>query len=244
MRGDWRERLLVGYVSEEPFSYRDREGRLTGFDVEILEAFRRHERIGALDWHEVLWGDLERHLGSGLLHLAVTGLAWNEARAAVGEPTEPLYTVTSMAFVPKGNPERILSVDDMVGRPYRAGAIPGGLEYRVLAERLGARAVGYPDEDALWSALDRGDIAVGVFAEHAGLSYLKHHPEARFERADGFVFPILPKTMYFAAKGEAGLKSALDAFIRAIKRDGTLEDILVRFDYPVDSIVAAGASPY
>ncbi|MGH6954326.1 MAG: substrate-binding periplasmic protein [Alphaproteobacteria bacterium] len=240
---DYLGRLVVGYVSEEPFSFVDESDRLTGFDVAVVEEFARRRGVKALAWEEVLWGEVEGVLSAGRVHMNVTGLAWNEARAAAGVPSAPLYTVVSMGFVPKGNPDRIRSIDDMAAKAYRVGAIPGGLEYRVLRERLGERAAGYPSERELWPALDRCEIGAAVFAEYAGRSYLARHPEASFEPAPGFEFPILPETMYFFRKGETRLKAAFDAHIREIKRDGTLAQILERFGYPVECIVPAAAPP-
>ena len=239
---DYRTRLVVGYVSEVPYSYVDEAGNLTGFDIAIVEEFAQRDGIAEVGWDEVLWGEVEQALGAGRFHMNVTGLAWNEARAAVGLPSEPLYTVTSMAFVPKGDPDRIRTIEDMAGKDFRVGAIPGGLEYAVLSERFGDRAVGYTSEEELWPALDRGDIRVGVFAEYAGRGYLARHPDANFEMADAFEFPILPPTMYFFGQDEAQLKTAFDAYIQDIKRDGTLARILTRFGYPADSIVPVGVT--
>jgi cystine transport system substrate-binding protein len=240
--GDWRKKLSVAWVTEEPWSYKDKDGTLTGFDVAIVKECAKRLGVSDISWNEIQWKDIVAGLRDRRFHMFVTGLGYREERAAVGIPSEPLYLIASTGFVQKGNPIGAHSLDDFAGKDYRVGGIFGSMEMGMLKRLIGDRAIGYSSEEELWPALDKGDVKAAAFAEMAGRRYLARHPEAKFEVAIPFNFPLLPKTMYFFPKGDETLKSAFDDSIREIKTDGTLTRILTGFGYPAEMALPAGTT--
>ena len=236
-----RTPLSVAYVTEYPFSYVDEAGRLTGFDVAIMDEIAARMDGRALAWTEIRWHEVVPMLTARRFDVIVTGLAWHADRMAAGLPSEPLYCVRSMGFVPKGNPDRVHSVDDMLGGDYPVGSIVGSLELKTLKRVLGPRATDFAEEPEMWRALDTGAIRAVVFAEAAGLGHLAKHRGARFEAAAPFDFPVLPETGYFFTKDDTALKAAIDGNIRAIKEEGLLARILDRFGYPSELALPPGA---
>lgn len=236
-----RESLNAAFVTEYPFSYRDEGGSLTGFDIALLEEVAR--RLGGvrIEWTEIEWREILAALERDRFDVIVTGLARHADRMARGLPSEPLYRVRSMGFVPKGNPANIRSVEDMARIDAPVGSIVGSLELKVMKRILGDQARGYAREAELWADLEAGAIGAVCFAESAGLGHIARHPASRIERVEGFDFPILPETGWFFRKGDEALKTAVDPLIRAIKADGLLVEILTRFGYPAELALPPGA---
>ena len=176
-----REVLNAAFVSEFPFSYRNEEGGLTDFDIVLLEEVAR--RLGELRvaWREIQWREILPALEAGRFDVIVTGLAWHADRMARGLPSEPLYCVRSMGFVPVGNPDKIHCVEDMARLETPVGSIMGSLELKVMRRVLGEQARGYAEEAELWADLEAGVIGALCFAETAGLGHIAQHPGCGIE---------------------------------------------------------------
>lgn len=233
--------LAAAFVSEYPFSYRDGQGDLTGFDIDLLREVAG--RIGVEPfWTEIQWRDILGALEEGRFDVIVTGLAWHADRMERGLPSEPLYCVRSMGFVPKGNPADIHSVEDMARLDRPTGSIVGSLELKVMRRVLGDKARGYAEEAELWADLAAGKIGAVCFAETAGLGHIAAHPEHEIEAVEGFDFPVLPETGWFFRKGDLALKARIDPAIRALKEEGLLASILARHGYPAELALPPGAT--
>ena len=233
--------LNAAFVSEFPFSYRDAQGVLTGFDIDLLRDVAR--RIGAKPvWTEIQWQDILGALEERRFDIIVTGLAWHADRMERGLPTEPLYCVRSMGFVAKGNPDNIRSVEDMARLDRPSGSIVGSLELKVMRRVLGEKARGYAEEVELWSDLASGEIGAACFAETAGLGHIAAHPEQDIEAVAGFGFPVLPETGWFLREDDRALKARVDPAIRAIKEEGLLATILTRHGYPAELALPPGVT--
>jgi ABC-type amino acid transport substrate-binding protein len=239
---DARAPLEAAFITEYPYSYRDGSGALTGFDIALLEEVARRMGAPATDWTEIQWNEVLPALGQGRFEVIVTGLARHADRMAVGLPSEPLYYVRSMGFVPKGNPDGIHSIEDMARISAPVGSILGSLELKVMKRVLGRQALGYAEEPEMWADLEAGVIRAVTFAEEAGLGHIARNPEAEIECVDGFDFPTLPETGWFFRKDDTALKAIVDPHIRAIKEEGVLAAILARFGYPIELALPPGAA--
>ncbi len=239
----WKEgaALDAAFITEYPYSYRDESGALTGFDIALLEEVARRMGASSVAWTEIQWNEVLPSLGTGRFGVIVTGLAWHADRMALGLPSEPLYCVRSMGFVPKGNPDGVHSVEDMARTGAPVGSIVGSLELKVMKRLLGAQARGYAEEPEMWADLESGVIRAVSFAEEAGLGHIAHNPGSNIEPVDGFDFPTLPETGWFFRKDDAALKSVVDPHIQAIKEEGLLAEILDRFGYPTELALPPGA---
>lgn len=236
-----QDTLNAAFVSEFPFSYRDGDGALTGFDIDLLHEVARRLGVG-VEWTEIHWQDILSALEEGRFDVIVTGLAWHADRMARGLPSEPLYCVRSMGFVPRGNPADIHSVEDMARLDRPSGSIIGSLELKVMRRVLGDKARAYVEEAEMWADLASGAIGAACFAETAGLGYIAAHPEAGIEAVDGFDFPTLPETGWFFRKEDRAMKDRVDPAIRALKDEGLLAAILARHGYPAELALPAGAT--
>jgi polar amino acid transport system substrate-binding protein len=233
--------LAVAYVNEWPFSFREGSEAPRGFDIDIIMECSKRLRLPPPTFREISWEEIVPMLKSGSIDIAITGLAWSPERARAGIPSEPLYTVASAAFVSRGNPLKVHSLEDIASGSYPVGTIQGALETDVARSRLAAeRVIAFEDEAQLWGALDNGEVGAALFAEVAGLYYLREHPDATFELAEPFSYPELPKTMYWFTISRVGLVDRFNERIRQMKQDGSLPAILVRFGYRARHMLPAG----
>lgn len=66
-----------------PFSFRDAEGTLRGFDVEVAAALA-HDLGLELEWRSFRWPTLQSQLQNGEFEVAMSGVTWQPARGVLG----------------------------------------------------------------------------------------------------------------------------------------------------------------
>ncbi|MGB8453583.1 MAG: transporter substrate-binding domain-containing protein [Anaerocolumna sp.] len=75
------EKIVVGTNAEySPFEYRDSNGELIGFDIELMEAIAEEEGI-ELEWNDFPFDSLIGSMESGDIQLIAAAIAPTEERA-------------------------------------------------------------------------------------------------------------------------------------------------------------------
>jgi cyclohexadienyl dehydratase len=79
-----RSRWRVGTTGDyAPFSTRDAEGQLRGFDVDVANAAAADSNA-AIVWVDARWPTLQASLEAGAFDIAMSGVSWQPARSVVG----------------------------------------------------------------------------------------------------------------------------------------------------------------
>ncbi|GGB02838.1 amino acid ABC transporter substrate-binding protein [Macrococcus hajekii] len=96
-----------------PFTFHDKDGKLTGFDVEISKAVA--DKMGyKVKFVETQWDSMFAGLNSGRFDTVANQVGINEERKAKYQFSKP-YTYTSAVLVTRSNSD-IKSFDDVKGR--------------------------------------------------------------------------------------------------------------------------------
>jgi arginine/ornithine transport system substrate-binding protein len=241
------ELLRVGVQAERPpFSFKDDEGELQGFDVEIAwalcAALRTNCELVPLEFAALIPG-----LEEGRLDAAVASMSITEERLQRVDFTDKYYQALNRFVARQG------TVSDVT--PASLGDKTIGVKRDTIHDRYlsdqypdvaGIRRYGYSDEIFIDLALGRLDLA---FGDNITLteSFLKTDLGAEF----GFVGPNLNDPRWFGrgegiavAKGTGDLLARLNQALRRILADGTYEEIRMRyFDYEIYGDAVSLAQP-
>lgn len=163
------ETLLMAWSPWDPYQYQNEEGRLTGLDIELVEAVFDHMSC-PVRYEEMPWKRQLLHLKSGSVDL-ITGASFVEERTAYGHFSEPYREEQVVLFV---NEEAaghypVSELSDLLQMDFTLG-IALGYFYGDTFERLlknpafAARVVELPSEEHAFRMLALGRVD-GVLAD-------------------------------------------------------------------------------
>lgn len=207
-----------------PWTYHDESDALVGFDVEV--ANRLAEKLGvSARFVESEWDGIFAGIDAKRYDIALNGIEVTAERAQKYDFTVP-YGYIRTALIVRGDNTDITCFEDLNGKK-TANSIAS--TYMTLAESYGAEAVGVDTLDQTIEMVLSGRADATLNAEVSVYDYLRVHPDANIklvaltEAASQVAVPV--------RKGEenASLLEALNAAIEALRADGTLADISVKY---------------
>lgn len=207
-----------------PWTYHDENDELTGYDVEVARAIA--ERLGVeVTFVEGEWDGLFAGLDAGRYDLVVNGVDITDERAEKYDFTEP-YAYNRTAIIVNGDNEEIQSFEDLEGKN-TANTITS--TYAELAESYGASVTGVDDLNQTFELLLSGRIDATLNAELTYYDYMKAHPDANIQiaaltkEASRVAIPVRK-----GAETET-FRAAIDDAIKALREDGTLEELSEKY---------------
>lgn len=151
-----RGKLIVGIRNDYvPFGYLDKQGRNTGFEVDLARAIAK-DMFGsedAIEFVPVVASNRIEFLNAGRIDLIIATLGVTADRGKVIDFTEPFYSMAGMVLLaPKEASYK--SWDDIRGK--KICGSQGNLYNRMLTEKLGADLVLFPGTAEIYSAFQAG----------------------------------------------------------------------------------------
>ena len=207
-----------------PWTYHDESDALVGFDVEV--ARRLAEKLGvSAHFVESEWDGIFAGMDAKRYDIALNGIEVTAERAQKYDFTAP-YGYIRTALIVRGDNTDITCFEDLNGKK-TANSIAS--TYMTLAESYGAEAVGVDTLDQTIEMVLSGRADATLNAEVSVYDYLRVHPDANIklvaltEEASQVAVPV--------RKGaeNASLLEALNAAIEALRADGTLAEISVKY---------------
>ena len=212
--------LRVGMdIPYPPFAYKDADGNLAGFDVDITRALCAHIKRECVIVAES-FDDLVPLLAKGELDMVVAGLAATPERMKLVDFTSRYYRSHSI-FVETAGAGLDTSPTGLAGK--RVGAQAGTAQTDFLKrEYPGAVLVTRPEFEELMDALKNGEIDAALIEGLSGFTYLKTPEGVHFETAGEPVQdPVLSAASSIAvSKKLPRLTRALNAAIETIRHNG------------------------
>jgi len=220
-------------------------GQAVGIFPEIAEVVLR--RIGVDKFTPVLtsFDGIIPGLQAGRVDLALPGLYITAERCKAILFSHPVIRYGDALVVPRGNPDNIKSMDDVVRSDTVVGTIAGSTGAANL-KKLGipaSRQVIFPDLPSILDGMKAGRvdvsgsdaIALGYLLKQGSLSDdLELIPEntAKFSGAIGF------------AKGAADLQTAFNDELRKAQAEGALTPIYQKWNVPADALDGVAELPW
>ena len=224
--------LKVGIsATREPFSFVDKNGRVTGHDGELARLIAA--RLGRpVKFFDMKFMALIPALDSGKVDVIITGMTASPERRSRVDFSEPYYANAQVMIVrraPGGdqattNVQRQLSsAGDLKGK--RIGVLLGSMHDRYATEHYSAANVlQYKSPSDLLVAVKTGKIDAAFWTTESGVEMLRHDTSLA---ALGEPLVTVPIGMGFRQKNP--LREQFNTFLRRIEADGVYADMVHRW---------------
>ncbi|GFO60652.1 hypothetical protein GMST_29770 [Geomonas silvestris] len=207
--------VRVAAFNFNPAIYQDRDGRVKGFYVEMLDEIARRENW-QIQYVYGSWGEGMERIKRGEVDL-LTSVAWLEERTHfLDYGKTPIMTVWSEVYVHQKSD--LNSISDMAGK--RVAIMKGdsnGKQFRNLVEKFGipCTIVEFPGFEEVFKEVEARRVDAGVVNNTFGIGRSKDFRV----KSSGVIFN--PFDLYFAAgKGKnAELITTLDRYLAGWKAD-------------------------
>lgn len=178
--------ITVGIAGEEPYSYLDEDGELTGAVIALHEEVFAELGIDDVEGQLVEWDSLIPGLKAGRFDAISAGMSILPERCEQADFSIPEIMYTTAFMVPEGNPNDLHDMQDIVDSDVTFAAMSGAIEDG-YATSLGIDSmdVGSPTDglDAVVSG--RADVFALTGISLRALA--ENNPDAPVEVTDAFV---------------------------------------------------------
>ncbi len=180
--------VTLGFAGEEPYSYEDASGELTGAAVALNEAVYAELGIDTVEGTLTEWGSLIPNLTAGRVDSISAGMSILPERCEQAAFSEPEIMYTTAFLVPEGNPADLTDWQSAVDADITLAVMSGAIE------------AGYAEKTDV-TTLDVGSPQAGLDAVVAG-------------RADAFALTGI--SLRALADGTDAPVEATDAFVAVV----------------------------
>lgn len=227
--------IRCGYAQWAPLFYIDaKTNQKTGIFYDVMQEVGKRLHL-KIDWTEELgWATVTESIKNRRVDMACSGFWMNTTRARYVDFSMPVTFSAIDLWTSTKNPMQPKTLADLNSPQYTYGYLDGSAESKLMAIRLPkAKTYSLPElasASELLVSLAGGKFDM-VALGPADISEFNKHNNNVLRR----VFPDAPpisqfeNTMLLPA-GETKLKAMIDASIRELIYDGTLENILRKYD--------------
>ncbi|MHA6627657.1 ectoine/hydroxyectoine ABC transporter substrate-binding protein EhuB [Pseudonocardia sichuanensis] len=239
--------IRVGVSGEQPYSYVDSAGRVTGSQPEVARAVLARLGIDGLAAVRVPFADLIPQLQAGVFDLITAGMTVKPDRCREVAFTRPDFVAPPAFLVQEGNPREIESFRDVARSEVRLAVIAGGVEIDY------ARAAGVPDDQLeivdgqseLLRSVASERVAVGALTRISLVDELRRNPGAGVEVTEAVEpvvggRPVVPAAAFAVRTGENDFLEAFNAELAALQASGEWLRITEQFGFTRENLPPAG----
>jgi polar amino acid transport system substrate-binding protein len=217
-----------------PYVFRDRDGKLAGFEVDLRDALAR-ELGRPIEFKQYAFDSLFAGVERGDFDFAMNGLEITAERQQLVRFTRPYY-IYQLQLVARQRDDRIRSLEDCKDKGLTVATLAGSAAERLLDDRGIAKRI-YDDQDGPYKDLQLGrGVDAGLLDLPVALYYAVRSdlPASRAHQFPGLRLVGAPFAEgYYAIavrNDNAALAAALDTAIDRILRSGELKRILARWE--------------
>jgi len=232
--------VTVGFANENPYAYKDADGKLTGEAVEIARVIL--DRLGITEMKGELteFTSLIAGLQAKRFDMVTAGMFINPKRCEAVLFANPEYSIGEAIAVKQGNPLKLGSYKDIADNDKAKVAVMAGaveLDYLKASGIPEDRMVIVPDQDAAISALQSGRVDAMTMTGPALQSRLDSAKDSKLERVMDFEQPLVDGkdvTGYGATAfrpDDTSFQEAYNAELEKMKESGELLEILKQFGF-------------
>lgn len=223
--------LIVGSdTTYPPFETVDQDGNVVGFDVDVVNAIC--ERINCVaQFQTTAWDGIFAAMANGEFDMIASGISITPERAQVVEFTDPYHSVTQALAVRTEDSD--LTFEDFTDGDLIVGTQNGTTNAIFAEEVVGRERLQiYDDFNAAILALINGDVDGVMIDDTSADAFAESYAG---EVVVGIRGLPAGDDLGFAVQPGDELVDALNAGLAAIKADGTLEALVVKwFSKPMD----------
>ena len=200
-----------------------------GFDVEVAERIARGLGDSAARFLQVQWSNIDQSVERGDFTLGLSGVEDTPARRARHAVTIPYFEFREVLAVRPADSARVRGLADLRGR--RVATLGATIAYDILlaaGDSTGLIPISYDDDVHPYADLVHGRVDA-VLLDHI-------IAQRALRRRGGTGFVILSQPVAIGhyvgvlARADSALRDSIDAVLREAMRDGSLEEILRRWN--------------
>jgi polar amino acid transport system substrate-binding protein len=222
-----RGEVRIGFANEAPYSFLDKDAKLTGEAAELAETL--FERLGVRRIRPVPsdFGALIPGLRAGLFDIVGAGMSITPKRCEQVLFTDPEFDAAEAFLVPHGNPKGLKTMDDVVrDQSVRLGVLLGTVELEV-ATKSGvpdSRITKFADQPSAFDGAKVGRVDAVALTSISLRWAVKQQPDAGLEVTEPYR-PVVDGTQITAAAGGFAVTRDQTDFVAAFNRElHTLRD--------------------
>lgn len=213
--------LYVGTNAEfQPFEYLE-DGKIVGFDVELMEAIAK--TMGkTVEWKNISFDGLLPALQAKKLDVIIAGMTATEERKKFVNFSEAYYTSNQMILVNKENPV----VDSFETLPGHAVGVILGYTGDIAVSALeNVKVQRYNGTGEAIMALKAKKVDAVVLDSEPAKNYAKQNPELALINTE------VAKEEYAIAvgKNDKALADEIDKALKVLKEDGTYDALIQKY---------------
>jgi polar amino acid transport system substrate-binding protein len=241
--------LTAGIANEQPYAYIGTDGKVTGANVEILQAILAPLGIDKIETPITEFGSLVPGLAAGRFDLIGAGLFINTARCKVIGYSNPVTRSGGAFIVKAGNPLNLHSLKDVAANgKARLATQPGSNQVQEAKDSgiaTGNVVLFDKDTEAL-AALEAGRVDVVYFPDAEIIGLLKKANSPTIERAlpfnqipDAEGKPTWNYHAYGLPKNDPEFTQAFNEQLAKLRASGELLKILQKYGYTENELPPA-----
>lgn len=205
-----------------PFSFRDAQGQLTGYDVEVMNEVGK--RLGVkVEYKETQWDAMFAGLNSGRFDLVANQVGVNDERKSKYDFSAP-YTYSRAVVLTRVDDASVTSFDSIKGKKTAQSLTSN---YGKMAEKFGAQITGVEGLAQAIELIKQKRVDITLNDELAVLDFLKTRGDSGLKialRADEV------ETMAFVFnKGNEAAIAEFDKALESMHQDGTFKQISEKY---------------
>jgi ABC-type amino acid transport substrate-binding protein len=213
-RGDMIAANTDGYP---PLSYRDDDGKLVGFDVEVAKAVAEHLSL-KVRFTQPPWEAVPAGLAGERFDVSIGSLSPEQGLKGDVAYSKPYYYPTGQLVVRAGAP-KLVGADALTGKSIGAGIHT--VFYRWLQANAGAKVSAFPSDAEALAALEAGRVEAVLTSGLAAAQAVKSGKGVEISGP-----PLFAEPMVLVVKaGEDDWLAVLNDAIAGLRKDGTLEQL-------------------
>lgn len=241
--------LTAGIANEQPYAYIGTDGKVTGANVEILQAILAPLGISKIETPITEFGSLVPGLAAGRFDLIGAGLFINTARCKVIGYSNPVTRSGGAFIVKAGNPLNLHSLKDVAANgKARLATQPGSNQVQEAKDSgiaTGNVVLFDKDTEAL-AALEAGRVDVVYFPDAEIIGLVKKANSPAIERAlpfnqipDAEGKPTWNYHAYGLPKNDPEFTQAFNEQLAKLRASGELLKILQKYGYTENELPPA-----
>ncbi len=213
--------LYVGTNAEfQPFEYLE-NGKIVGFDVELMEAIAK-ELGKEVEWKNISFDGLLPALQSKKLDVIIAGMSATEERKKFVNFSNSYYVSNQMILVNKAKPT-VKSFDELSG--HDVGVVLGYTGDIAVSEIAGVKVHRYNGTGEAIMALKAGKVDAVVLDSEPAKNYAKQNPELALINTD------VAKEEYAIAVGKdnKALADDINKALEVLNENGTYDKLMKKY---------------
>jgi polar amino acid transport system substrate-binding protein len=236
--------MTVGIANEAPYGFVNEQGEVTGESVEVARAVLGNLGIPELNAITVDFGQLISGLTlSRQFDMVTAGMFITPERCQQAAFSTPDYTAPTAFLVPQGNPQGVMTFDDVREQSLTVAVLSGAVEQGYAADSgipEGSILV-LADQNALLQAVTTGRAACASLTNISLNDVVSRNQGAAVEVTPGF-FPVIDGEEVISAggfvfrPGEDDLLQAFNTELTALHESGRWLEIAQPFGFTEDNL--------